>query len=193
MADIIIRTVTEKDAEEILNIYAPYIIKTAITFEYTVPDKEEFSERIRKTLEKYPYIAACENGRILGYAYASPFKGRAAYEHSAEMSIYVDENERGRGIGKLLYKAIEEILAKMNVLNLEACITHAEKEDCYLENKSEKFHEKLGYKKVAHFSKCGYKFGNWYDVVWMEKFTGEHREKMPPFVPFGEVKEELGL
>lgn len=193
MSDIIIRAVTEKDAGRLLEIYAPYIVKTAVTFEYTVPEEEQFRERIRKTLEKYPYIAACENGRILGYAYASPFKNRAAYDHSAEMSIYVDENERGKGIGGLLYKKMEEILAKMNILNLEACITHAREEDCYLENKSERFHEKLGYKKAAHFNKCGYKFGNWYDVVWMEKFIGEHKKDMQPVCPFDSVKEKLGL
>ena len=81
----------------------------------------------------------------------------------------------------------------MNITNLEACITHAAVEDKYLKNESEAFHEKMGYKKAAHFSMCGYKFGNWYDVVWMEKFIGEHKADMPALIPFGTVKEELGL
>lgn len=193
MANIKVRAVTEDDADRILEIYAPYITKTAITFEYDVPGKEEFRERIKKTLEKYPYIAACEEGRILGYAYASPFKGRAAYDHSAELSIYVDENEQKRGIGKLLYEVIERALGEMHILNLEACITHALEADEHLKGGSEAFHEKMGYKKVAHFSKCGYKFGKWYDVVWMEKFIGEHKKDMPPVCPFDSVKGKLGL
>lgn len=193
MAEISLRAATEKDAERILEIYAPYIIKTAITFEYDVPTVDEFRSRIKKTLEKYPYIVACEGEKIVGYAYASPFKGRAAYDHSAEPSIYVDENEHKKGIGRLLYSALEKALGKMNITNLEACITHAAVEDKYLKNESEAFHEKMGYKKTAHFSMCGYKFGNWYDVVWMEKFIGEHKEKMPAVIPFNMIKDELGL
>ena len=82
--DIHIRVASEDDAEEILAIYAPYVIKTAITFEYEVPTLKEFRGRIRHTLQKYPYLVAEQNGKILGYAYVGPFHDRAAYEWAVE-------------------------------------------------------------------------------------------------------------
>ena len=78
--EIKIRPATEADAAEILNIYAPYITDTAITFEYDVPTLEEFTGRIRHTLEKYPYLVAVRDSEIIGYAYAGAFYGRAAYD-----------------------------------------------------------------------------------------------------------------
>ena len=86
---MIIRTVTEKDAHELLEIYRPYVEDTAITFEYDVPSVEEFAERIRRISANYPYIAAVENGKIAGYAYAGVFKNRAAYDWSVEVTVYV--------------------------------------------------------------------------------------------------------
>ena len=151
MAEISLRAATEKDAERILEIYAPYIIKTAITFEYDVPTVDEFRSRIKKTLERYPYIVACEGEKIVGYAYASPFKGRAAYDHSAEPSIYVDENEHKKGIGRLLYSALEKALGKMNITNLEACITHAAVEDKYLKTKAKRSTKKWDIKRRLIF------------------------------------------
>ena len=95
-----IRLATMEDAEEILAIYAPYVRNTAITFEYDVPDINEFRSRIESTLENYPYLVAVKEGRIIGYAYAGAFRKRAAYQHSAEMSIYLDEQCRQQGIGR---------------------------------------------------------------------------------------------
>ncbi|MDD7740729.1 MAG: GNAT family N-acetyltransferase, partial [Lachnospiraceae bacterium] len=98
-----IRFVTEEDAEELLAIYAPYVEQTAITFEYEIPSEEEFAERIGKVQERYPYLAAELNGEILGYAYVSPFKNRAAYDWAVETSIYVRMDRKRQGVGKLLY------------------------------------------------------------------------------------------
>ena len=107
--DIHIRVASEDDAEEILAIYAPYVIKTAITFEYEVPTLEEFRGRIRHTLQKYPYLVAEQNGKILGYAYVGPFHDRAAYEWAVETSIYVEENLRRCGVGGKLNRALEAV------------------------------------------------------------------------------------
>ena len=89
-SEFMIRKAREEDAEELLAIYKPYVEKTAITFEYTVPTLEEFRERIKKTLKKYPYIVVEKNRKIYGYAYTGEFKSRAAYGWSVETSIYVD-------------------------------------------------------------------------------------------------------
>ena len=143
MADIEIRTATPFDAEELLGIYSYYIENTAVTYEIDVPFAEDFRRRIEKTLMKYPYIVAERDGRIIGYAYAGVFKDRAAYERSAETSIYVDVNEKRYGTGTALYRELEKRLA-----------------------------EKPGYTLVGKFHKCAEKFGREYDMVWMEKIIG---------------------
>ena len=173
-SDITIRIASPSDAPELLAIYAPYITKTAISFEYDVPSVEEFADRIRTTLEKYPYLAAESDGHIVGYCYVSILHGRQAYDWSVETSIYVDQNCKRMGIGKKLHDALEQALAAMGILNLYACIAFPIGEDPYLTEDSVHFHEHLGYTHTAHFHKCGYKFNRWYDIVWMEKTIGKH-------------------
>lgn len=171
----IIRPATPSDAEDLLKIYAPYIEKTAITFEYDVPTVEEFRSRIEQTKTKYPYLVAEQEGRIVGYTYAGVFKARAAYNHCVETSIYVDMNCQRQGIGKLLYDTLEERLREQGILNVNACISWIDEPNEYLTHQSPEFHARLGYKKVAHFHLCGYKFGKWFDMIWMEKMLGEHK------------------
>lgn len=177
--DIKIRMANEKDTEEILEIYAPYVIDTAITFEYDIPTKEDFKNRISNTLLRYPYLVAVSGDEILGYAYASEFKKRAAYDWAVETSIYVKQGSKEQGIGKKLYLALENILKKQNIINMNACIS-------YPNPKSIGFHEHMGYKTVGHFTKCGYKFNKWYDMIWMEKMIGEHTIDPKPVVPITE-------
>lgn len=178
--DLTIRMATAADAQEILNIYIPYITDTAITFEYDIPSVDEFADRIRMTLTKYPYLAAIVDGRIIGYAYASSFKSRAAYDWAVETTIYLSPECQGKGYGKKLYYALEDLLKKQHIINLNACIAYTSTEDPHLTNASTLFHEHLGYQKVAHFTKCGYKFGTWYDMIWMEKMLGEHPAQPEP-------------
>ncbi len=168
-----IRSATENDAERLLGIYSYYVKDTAISFEYEVPDIEGFRERIRHTLEKYPYLVLEEDGVIKGYAYAGVFKARAAYDHCCEMSIYLDRSSKGRGYGRALYEKLEEELKKIGIKNLYACIADPISEDEYLTKDSEKFHRHMGYIKVGEFHKCGYKFGHWYNMIWMEKIIEE--------------------
>ena len=188
MNDITIRIAKIEDAEKLLDIYTPYITDTAITFEYTVPSLNEFKERIKNTLKKYPYIVAERNKEIVGYAYAGPFKERAAYDWAVETTIYVKKDCQKSGIGKKLYSALEKALAMQNILNLNACIGYPEVEDEYLTKNSVEFHNHLGYKLVGKFNKCGYKFGRWYDMVWMEKIIGEHKKNQPKVIPFPEIQ-----
>lgn len=174
MEEIMIRTATSDDAGEILGIYAPYVENTAITFEYEVPSKEEFTKRITHTLKRYPYIVAEKDGRMIGYAYAGPYKEREAYSWAVEMSVYIRQDMRGCGAGRILYEEMEEGLKEQGIANLNACIAFPDKNDEYLTDASVRFHEKLGYSMVGKFHKVGYKFGRWYDMVWMEKLIGEH-------------------
>lgn len=184
-----IRRAAEEDAEELLAIYAPYVEDTVITFEYLVPTVEEFRRRIAHTLQKYPYIVAERDGEILGYAYTGAFKERAAYDWCVETTIYVKQDCRRGGIGKKLYAALEKVSAAQHILNLNACIGYPEVEDEYLTRDSAHFHEHLGYRLVGEFHQCGYKFGRWYDMIWMEKMLGEHTAEPKPVIPFPELDE----
>lgn len=171
-----IRKATTADAPALLDIYAPYVRLTAITFEYDVPTVEEFSRRIANIGSRYPYIVAENDGLIAGYAYASQFHERAAYQWSVETSIYLDTTQRRKGIGRKLYNELERLLRVQGVCNMNACITWLPHADPHLPIGSVPFHEAMGFSRCAHFHRCGLKFNHWYDVVWMEKMIGEHRE-----------------
>lgn len=177
--NITIRTACPADADALLALYAPYVRDTAITFEYVIPSVREFSARIENTLKKYPYLVAEADGEIVGYAYAGPFKERAAYDWAVESSIYIKMEKRRMGIGARLYEELEEALKTQGILNVNACIAYTNTQDAHLTNDSVAFHERLGYRMVGQFHKCGYKFCHWYDMVWMEKLIGEHLENQP--------------
>ena len=174
MENIIIRNAAVEDAEAILHIYEYYVENTAITFEYDVPALGEMERRIAKTLEKYPYLVILKDDKIQGYAYAGPFKERAAYDWSVETTVYLANDAVKGGLGKKLYLALEEALKEMGILNLYACIGYPVEEDQYLTKNSAQFHEHLGYTTVGRFHQCGYKFNRWYDMIWMEKMIGNH-------------------
>ena len=181
MHSITIRPATQADVPAMLEIYAPYVRETAISFEYDVPTLQEFSARLDRVRPHHPWLLAEEDGRILGYAYASPFKGRRAYDWAVETSIYVCRDVRGQGIGRLLHDALQAALAQQGILNMCACIAAPHgPEDETLTCASQRFHERLGYRLVGRFSQCGCKFGRWYDMVWMEKHIGPHEENPRP-------------
>ncbi len=190
MTDTIrIRTAVPVDAEALLDIYRPYVLSTAITFEYDVPTVEDFRQRIVATLSRYPYLVAEDaHGKPVGYACAGAFKTRAAYDWAAEVSVYVDARHHRKGIGQALYETIEDTLKRQNVTNLNACITFAEVEDGLHHNDSMRFHQRLGYELVAHFHQCGYKFDRWWDMVWMEKLIAPHQVPQPKFIPFSRLR-----
>ncbi len=177
-----IRNARPDDADRLLKIYAWYVINTAVTFDYDVPSPEVFRQRIEHTLKKYPYLVLEENGVIQGYAYAGVFKDRAAYDHCCETTIYLAHDARGRGYGKLLYAALEEALKARGIINLYACIGDPIVPDEYLTKDSEMFHRHLGYETVGQFHRCGYKFGRWYNMIWMEKILEGQGDREPSFV-----------
>lgn len=184
--DISIRFAKSEDSKELLKIYAYYVTDTAISFETEVPSEEEFKLRIEEVLKSYPFIVACKDDEILGYAYLHSFVGRKAYELSAETTIYLNPDKKKMGIGKKLYSVLEDIAKAQNITNLYSCIGYVDKEDEYLNNNSVQFHEHIGFRIVGKFENCGHKFGRWYHMVWMEKIIGEHGE-IREFLKFDET------
>ena len=185
--DISIRFAKPEDAKELLKIYAYYVTDTAISFETEVPSEEEFKLRIEEVLKSYPFIVACKDDEILGYAYLHSFVGRKAYELSAETTIYLNPDKKKMGIGKKLYSVLEDVAKAQNITNLYSCIGYVDKEDEYLNNNSVQFHEHIGFRMVGKFENCGHKFGRWYHMVWMEKIIGEHKE-IKEFLKYSDIK-----
>ena len=168
-----IRLAKPLDAAALLAIYAPYVENTAITFEYDVPTVEDFANRIEKTLKKYPYLVAEEDGVVLGYAYTSTYYARAAYDWAVELSVYVSQDARGKGVGSKLYDELEGLLDQMGYMHFLACISLPNEASLAL-------HRKRGYKQVAHFPKIGYKFENWHDIVWLQRSLDKQAKPTKP-------------
>ena len=186
--DITLRPVTESDAAELLAIYGPYIENTAITFEYEIPSTEAFAERIRGITAGFPYIAAVKDGRIIGYAYAKAYHERAAYARTVELSIYLHPECKRCGTGRRLYNALAEVLRLQGILNMVVSITDsADKGDEHNTNDSINFHTRMGFSLIGTMNRCGYKFGKWYNVVYMEKFLGEHTDTPAPVQSFANI------
>ena len=174
MENIIIRDAVPDDAGQIQKIYSYYVENTAITFDYDIPSVDYFKEHIINTQINYPYLVISEGSRILGYCYARAFVGRKAYQYSCEVTVYLDHDQRKKGLGRLLYEELEKRLRSQGILNLYACIGDPVTEDEYLDSNSEHFHSHMGFVKNGEFHKCGYKFGRWYNMIWMEKIIGPH-------------------
>lgn len=148
---------TLDDAAAIRSIYSYYVTDTSITFEIEIPSVDEMKKRISEYTKQFPWLVLEKDGVIVAYAYATPFKARAAYRWSVESSIYVDQSLRGKGTGKKLYLELFDRLKKMGILNIIGVIT--------LPNlPSVAIHEKLGFKLVGRFPEVGFKEGKWWDV-----------------------------
>lgn len=186
MSTITIRDAGLEDAKRLVEIYGYYVEHTAITFEYETPSVEEFKTRMKYIMERYPYLVIEMDGEVVGYAYARAFVGRAAYDWSCELTIYLDHTREKCGLGRKLYEALEEALKKMGILNLYACIGYPQVEDEYLTKNSAQFHAHLGFETVGTFQKCGYKFERWYDMIWMGKMIGDHQIPQKKIIPYRE-------
>jgi len=168
-----IRDAVHADVPVMLELYRPYILETAITFEYDVPTLPAFEDRFDAITARFPWLVWEEDGQILGYAYASPFQTRAAYQWDADMSIYLRQDCRGRGVGRALYTALEQRMHDLGYHVLYGVVTSANEASC-------RFHEALGYRPIALFENTGFKFGRWYGITWYEKRLRDgHPEQAP--------------
>ena len=157
-----LRAATPADAAAITGIYNHYILNTIVTFEEEAVTKEEMAQRITEVLEAgRPWLVWEENGRVLGYAYASAWKSRCAYRFALETTVYLDKDATGRGLGTKLYSALIDRYRNTRI--------HAIIGGVALPNDaSTALHEKLGFKKIAHFKEVGWKFDQWIDVGYWE-------------------------
>lgn len=157
-----IRIAREADIPEMLKIYAPYVENTTFSFEYTLPTEEEFRHRFRSHVAQFPWLVWEERGVVLGYAYAGAPWERMAYSWCAELSIYLAPEARGRGVGREMYRVLEQILTRQGYRMVYALIT--------TENQpSVAFHQAMGYTYRTTFENSGYKMGRWLGVIWLEK------------------------
>lgn len=158
---MIIRKVEIGDAAQIAEIYNFYVLNTHHSFEIEPVSIEQMQQRISDTIESHPFLVADDNGRILGYAFATCFKPRSAYKNSAEVSVYVENDVKQNGIGTKLYEQLFDELSKLEIHAIIAGIT--------LPNEASiKLHERFGMEKVAHFREVGFKMNRWIDVGYWE-------------------------
>ena len=177
---ICLRFAVPEDAEALLEIYAPYVEKTSISFETEVPTRDEFSRRISEYSARYPYLVAEEDGKPLGYAYAHAFHDRAAYDWTVETSIYIAEEARGKHVGTALYRALLELLTLQGVKNACAVIT-------FPNIPSTAFHQAMGFEAGGILPDFGYKLGDWHSVAYLFKVLKDSADAPTPMVPCSEL------
>jgi L-amino acid N-acyltransferase YncA len=168
-----LRFATSADAAGCLDIYRPFVESSHTTFETEVPSLDEFARRIEATLAMRPWIVAEEDERIVGYAYASPIKDRAAYQWSVEVAVYVSEGWRGRGVGRRLYEALFRCLKGQGFVNAIGIIALPNAASIAL-------HEALGFEKVSHLKGIGFKLGAWHDSAWWQKRLAKPPDQPAP-------------
>lgn len=175
-----IRDIKADDVEHVLNIYAPFIKETVVTFEENVPSVAEFSKRAKDYTQQYPWLVAEADGIIAGYAYASKYRERIAYQWVAECSIYMRSDYKRTGIAKNLYAALFDILQLQGIYRVYAVIGIPHEE-------STRFHEKMGFQYFATYKNTGYKLGQWRDTGWYQ-YVLKHPDKSPrPPVPYPQL------
>lgn len=164
-----IRFAKPEDAENILNIYQKYITDTVITFEMQVPSVLEFQNRMSKIMEQFPYLVCEMDGKVVGYAYASKHRERAAYQWSADLSIYIEETYHRQHIATMLYDKLIDLLKMQGYCTVHVGVTSPNPN-------SEAFHEAYGFETVGVFRNVGYKLGQWRDVKWYSLPVSEYPE-----------------
>ena len=171
------RIAVEGDAPCVAAIYAPYVLNSVISFESAPPDAEEFRVRMASCLTDYPWLIAEVDGQIAGYAYAGQHSGRAAYDWSANISVYLAAEHHRRGIGRRLYDMLIVLLRHQGYHSLFAGIT--------LPNgASVALHTALGMQEVGIYKEVGFKFGQWHDVMWMGMAISASTEPAGKPTPF---------
>jgi phosphinothricin acetyltransferase len=176
-----VRLSTEADAPGVHAIYAPVVRDTIISFELVPPTVDDMRHRIAKTLPRYPWLVCERDGELLGYAYAGQHSDRAAYQWSADVSVYVSASARRMGVGRALYRSLFALLRIQGYVNAYAGIA--------LPNvASVGLHESVGMTPVGVYHRVGYKFGAWHDVGWWEMALREHPDAPKPPLTLAEAR-----
>lgn len=159
---LVVRDATPADAAACAALYAPYVVATTVSFEEEPPDAAEIARRIAAAQERHAWLVAEQDGRLLGYAYAGSWRARSAYRHTCEVSVYVDREARGGGIGRTVYGAL---LDRMREVGMRLAVAGATMPN----EASERLHRALGFEVVGTFREVGLKQGRWCDVRWFQK------------------------
>ncbi len=162
MSDIAVREVTMDDVIDITKIYNHYVANTTITFDLALSSEEEMETRIKAIKATYPFLVITEDDEVVGFAYASQWKDKAAYQFCAETTIYLHPNAVSKGLGLRLYNALLAALPLFDIATVIGCITIPNPESIAL-------HEKLGFNKVGEFEHVGFKFEKWINVGYWQK------------------------
>ncbi len=175
-----IRVATVADGPAIAAIYAPAITDRSTSFEVDPPSGEEMARRVAALVPRLPWLVCEHRGAVIGYAYGSPHRDRAAYRWSVEVSAYVDERVHRGGVGRALYTSLFEVLVLLGLRNAYAGIT--------LPNvASVGLHEAVGFSMVGVYRGIGYKFGQWHDVAWLERALATRDADPAPPRPLADV------
>jgi L-amino acid N-acyltransferase YncA len=170
-AQRIIRPATGADPERICAIYNHYIATTTISFEEQPVTAADMAQRIADVgAAKLPWLVMLDGDTLIGYAYATKWRVRAAYRFAVESTIYLDPQYAGKGAGSMLYEAL---LAELRQRELHLAIGGIAQPN----EASVRLHERLGFKKVAHFSEVGLKFGRWIDVGYWQLKLSDAQDK----------------
>lgn len=180
----VIRLANEKDAAGILAIYAPYIQNTSFTFETELPSIEAFAEKINTYLINWPWLVCETDGIIAGYAYATRYRERVAYQWCTESSVYIHDNYLRAGIARALYTALFEILKRQGFRNVYAVINLPN-------DRSVAFHESCGFKYFATYEKVGYKLGKWKNVGWWQLSINDYEDEPATPIKFSELNKDF--
>jgi phosphinothricin acetyltransferase len=175
-----VRVATPDDAAPIAEIYGALVRDTAITFEVIPPSAGEMRERIERTLYSFPWLVF-EEGGVLGYAYASRFRSREAYRWSVELSAYIREDSRRKGIGRVLCEGLLDLLGRQGFACALAGITLPNPPSVGL-------FESLGFERAGVLRRVGYKLGRWHDVGWWQRSLGGIAAAPDPPIPFVELR-----
>lgn len=177
-----IRLINESDAQATLAIYKPYVLNTIITFEHEVPTLAEYLQRIKTNTAEYPWLVCLYNNNIIGYAYASKHRSKAAYQWSPESTVYMSPAFHRKGIARMLYETLFSLLRLQGYFNVYAGVSLPNE-------KSIGFHKALGFSEIGIFKKAGYKLGNWHDTHWFQLHLSEHILDPPNPKTISEIKE----
>ena len=169
-----VRTATEADAVACAAIYAPYVTDTAITFETEPPSAAEMAGRIAGAERTHAWLVLEDDGQVIGYAYGSPFKARAAYRWSCEVSVYLEAGRRRTGGGRALYEALLARLTERGFATAVAGMTLPNEASAGL-------HRALGFEPVGTYRRIGWKHGSWHDVAWVQRSLAASAD--PPSEP----------
>ena len=184
MAKLKFRLAHDPDAAGCLDIYRPFVLDTAVSFETEVPSLAEFQARIRETQRRTPWLVCEMDGAIAGYAYGMPFRSRPAYRFSAEVTVYVAGSRRRQGLGRALYDRLFEVLTAQGFVNALAVIT--------LPNApSQALHAAMVFERVGVFARVGYKLGRWHDTEWWLRSLRPAPERPEGPRPLAEAARQL--